>query len=307
MPIPVGQYSQQGLRITVNSLIKDPLIIPQRMLDLTRNQFMMESLLRQVPGAEAGVIGYSESAPLFADEDPSIVAEGGEIPLITGSDGIPKAAFTVKMGAGIEITREMRTRNRVDQVDRRMKQIKNTFVRVWERRMFAALLGASTLTMAASAAWGTASTNIRSDVLTALRLVREASVSGASPGPLVDDYLGFEPDTLVMSTRTEAKFFNNTSVIDIYKNSPAVKESPTFTGTLPKEFMGLTVMTSRFMADDIVWVLQRKECGGYSDEYPLETTPLYADQPRQVWRADTTRRTAIFIDQPKAVCKITGI
>lgn len=308
MPVASGNYSQQGMRITVNGLIKDPLMIRERFLKLSAQQFMMEDLLRRVPGTQSGVVGYSESAPIFASEDPEIVAEGGEIPLLVGEDGVPKAAFTVKIAGGIEITRETRDRNRIDKVNQRMRQVRNTFVRVWERRMFDALNAAPTLTQAASGLWATTTTNIRSDVLTALQAVREANLSGAAPGPNVDDYLGFEPDTLVMSTRTEAKFFNNTSVVEVYQHGGTLdKKQPMYTGTLEREFMGLRVLTSRFMADDIVWIMERKEVGGYSDERPLNVTPLYEDRPREVWRADAVRRTAIFVDQPKAAIKITGV
>lgn len=310
MPVAAGNYSQQGYRVTVNSYINDPLLVRARMLDISRNEFMMESILRNAGGNNSGVVEYEEAGPLYADSDPLLVAEGAEIPLLTGQDGIMRAAFTAKYGAGIEITQETKDRNKVSQVERRMKQVRNSFIRLWERKMFTALNTASTLTLNRSAIWSNSATNIRSDVLTAIRLVREASISGATPGPNVDDYLGFEPDTLVMSTRTEALFFNNTSVTDVYKNngsSTLGDKQPMYTGTLERDFMGLTVMRSRFMADDIVWILQRNEVGGYSDERPFQVSPLYRDNPREVWRADAVRRTAIFIDQPKAACKITNI
>lgn len=300
-----GMYSSQGVRVTVNAMIKDPLMIRGRLLDMSRNQFMMEDLLRRVPGTQSGVVQFTESAPLFAAEDPSLVAEGAEIPLITGEDGVPRAAFTVKMGAGIEITREARDRNRVDKVSQRLKQVRNTFVRAWERRMFTALESAATLTGTASASWATATTDIRGDVLTALRKVREASVSGATPGPDVDDYLGYEPDTLVMSTRTEALFFGNDTVAEVYERGSSLDpKNPRYTGTLEKEFMGLRVLTSRFMSDDFVWIMERKTVGGYSDERPLGVTPLYENKPREIWRADAVRRTAIFVDEPKAAIKL---
>lgn len=305
-----GNFSQQGYRVTVNAMLNDPLFVRARLLDISRNQFMMESLLRNAGANNSGVVVYNESESLYADEDPSIVAEGAEIPLVTVSQGIQKAAFGVKTALGIYITRETRDRNRVDTVIGDINKVKNTFVRMWERRMFQALLSAGVPTMAAPASWNLAGTNIRADVLTAMRAVREANQSGATPGPNVDDYLGFEPDTLVMSTRTEAKFFNNTSVLDVYKNngsSTLGERQPLYTGTLEKEFMGLSVMTSRFMADDIVWIMERKTVGGWSDERPLGVTPLYEDKPRETWRADAVRNSVIFIDQPKAAIKITGI
>lgn len=308
MPTAAGMYSQQGLRVAVNDYIKDPKLIGARMLDISRNQFMMEDLLRNDGGNDSGMVRFETDSPLFADSDPLIVAEGGEIPLITGSDGVPRAAFTVKYGAGIEITREARSRNKIDQIDRRMKQVRNSFVRLYEKLMFNAFNAAVTQTYAASGAWATAGTNIRMDVINASSIVREANASGTVAGPNVEDYLGFEPDTLVISTRTRDKLFGNTSITSIYGQGFTYDtKNPVYTGTLEAELVGLRVMTSRFMADNVAWVLERKTVGGYSDEYPLGVEPLYPDRPRQVWRTDVTRRTAIYIDQPKAAVKITGI
>lgn len=303
---PVGTYSSSGNRLFVNDLIKDPLLIRGRLLDMARNQFMMEDVLRRVPGTQSGVVQWSETTPLFASEDPSIVAEGGEIPLIQGEDGVPRAAFTVKIAAGIEITREARDRNRIDQVNKRLTQVRNSFVRVHERRMLSALNAAATLTMDSTLPWTTnTAAPIRSDVLTAIRTVREANASNTPGGPDVNDYLGYEPDTLVMSTRTEALFFNNDSVTEVYERGSSLDmKQPMYTGTLEKTFMGLRVLTSRFMEDDVVWIMERKTVGGFSDERPLGVTPLYEDKPREVWRADAVRRTAIFIDEPKAAIKI---
>lgn len=305
---PAGNYSQQGYRVTVNSYIHDPKLIQRRFLDIMRNQFMMETILRNDGTNNSGVVQYETDGPLFADRDPMLVAEGAEIPLVTGSDGVMKAAFTTKYGAGLQITRECQSRNKVSQIDRRMKQLKNSFIRLYERKMFTALSAAPTLTMPASAIWTLPNTNIRTDILHATEAVQEANQSGATAGPAVEDYLGFEPDTLVISTRTKSLFFANDSVIDVYeRGGPLETKNPLYVGTLEKDFMGLRVLVSRFMSDDFAWVLQRKVVGGYSDEYPLGVEPLYPDKPRQVWRTDVTRRTAMYIDQPKAAIKITNL
>src|SRR4051812_37017556 len=112
-------------------MLKDPLLIRARMLQMMDQQFIMNALLRQAPPAEAGVILYNESTPLFTDDDASVIAEAAEIPLVQGQDGVPKAAFTIKTGLGIEITIEMRNRNRIDLVTTRMTQVKNTILRHW--------------------------------------------------------------------------------------------------------------------------------------------------------------------------------
>src|SRR4051794_20578306 len=132
MPTP-AHYSGSGPRITVNAFVRDPLMIRARMIDLFDQQFVMNQLLRNAGNADAGVISYSESTPLFTDDDASVIAEGGEIPLTTGQDGIPKAAYTIKTGMGIEITQGTRDRNKVDRLNQRKAEGVKTDVGECER------------------------------------------------------------------------------------------------------------------------------------------------------------------------------
>jgi hypothetical protein len=311
-----GSYSSQGLQITINSYLKDPLLIPARMLNLAANQWIMESILRKAGTPAGGVVGYQESAPIFADSDPSILAEGAEIPLVTGSDGLPRAVWTTKLGAGIEITRETRTRNKTDVVERRMVQVTNTFVRAWELRMKAALDAAVASTGQVFNAYGTGTSGsnywddttapIRNQIIQASLLITEAMAS--TDPQQAQSPLGFIPDTLWMSVGNAARFIGNDQVNKLYLASPITGDAPLFKGTLPNEFMGLRIMRSRFLTDADIYMTQSKEVGGYADEYPYAITPMYEDKPRDsTWRSDATRRTAIFIDQPKAVLKIKTI
>lgn len=309
MPSPTT-YSNSGVRITVNAMIKDPLLIRARMLQMMDQQFIMEALLRKAPPAEAGVILYNESTPLFTDDDASVIAEAAEIPLVQGQDGVPKAAFTIKTGMGIEITIEMKNRNRVDLVTTRMTQVKNTIQRHWERRLFNALNAAvpagNTITLGATASWtgGTAgSIKIRNNLVDAMQLVREAVV----PNQGTDAYLGFEPNTLVISTRTMAAMMKDDDFRKAYEGSPLAEKNPYYTGQLEKNVMGLDIMTSRFMNDDYAFLLEKNVVGGYSDERPLNVSPTYPDNDREIWRSNVIRHTGIFIDQPLAIAKINNI
>jgi hypothetical protein len=309
VPTPTT-YSNSGVRITVNAMLKDPLLIRARMLQMMNQQFIMEALLRQAPRAEAGVILYNESTPLFTDDDASVIAEAAEIPLVQGQDGVPKAAFTIKTGLGIEITIEMRNRNRFDLVTTRMTQVRNTILRHWERRLFNALNAAvpagNVLTLAAANSWngGTAGQiKIRNNLIDAAQLVREAVV----PGQGTDAYLGFEPDTLVISTRTMAVMMKDDDFRKAYEGSPLASKNPYYTGQLEKNVMGFDILTSRFMQDDYAFLLQKNVVGGYSDERSLNVTPTYPDQDREIWRSNVIRQTGIFIDQPFAIAKINNI
>lgn len=301
MTIPV-QYSNEGMRVTVNAMIKDPLFIRGRMLRMADKQFIMEALLRKVPNTQSGVVQYEETSPQFADDEPMLVAEGGEIPLGLGQEGKIKAAATIKLARGVEITREQRDRNRYDMVNKRMTQVRNTMVRAWERRMFTLLNTHPDVATVATVgdAWSTQTAKIRNDIMDAIEAVAEAKAGQQGD----DDYLGYEPDTLVVSTRTRYNMMLNDLFAKVYEQSPLATKSPIYTGQLERDVLGLTVMVSRFMPDDVAYVMQSKTIGGYSDERPLTISPTYEDRDREVWRANVVRRTAMFLDEPKAAAKI---
>lgn len=297
-----AQYSGQGPRITVAQMVKDPLLVPRRFLKLAENEWIMEDLLRRVPNTGSGVVGYEEETPLFANDDPSIVEEGGEIPLTTGDVGVPKAVHTVKMARGVEITRETKDRNRTDRVNMVMSQVRNSFVRTWENRFFSAMNSAVTQSVAADAVWTTnPNSTIRKDILDAVQTVSEAAVAGATNSPL-----GFVPDVLVLSRVNMYDLLRNEDFSKHYQGNVA-DQNIQFTGKLPDKILGLNVLVSRFLPAGTAYVMERKTLGGFSDERPLSATPLYEDRDRELWRSNIVRRSAVFIDQPKAACKITGI
>lgn len=308
MPTP-GTYSGTGTRVTVNMMIKDPLLIRARFLQMAQQQFIMEALLRRESPAEAGVLEYFESTPLFTDDDAAVIAEAAEIPLTTGNDGTPKVAFTVKTGLGIEISQEMRDRDQLGRLTTRMTQVRNTIVRHWERRLFNALNAAvpagNTITLAGANSWngGSGTISIRNNLIDAMTLVREA----ITPNQGTDAFLGFEPDTLVISTRTMTAMLKDTDFRKAYEGSPLAEKNPYYTGSLEKNVMGLEILTSRFMNDDYAFVVEKKTVGGYSDERPLQVSPTYPDPDREVWRSNVIRRTAVFVDQPLAIAKIDNI
>lgn len=307
MPTQVT-YSGQGPRLTVNSMLVDPLMIRARMLQMMTQQFIMEALLRNAPATQSGAVVYAESNPLFASDDAAEIAEGGEIPLGQIQVGNPKVAVTRKTGLGVEITREMRDRNRIDMVQLSMDQVRNTMVRNWERRMFTAFDAAATQTgmVIGGSAWSNpASGFARRDILAATKAVTEAVVPNLDPNNQ-QDFFGFVPDTLVISTTSMYNLMQSTDFVQLYLGGDIADRNPYYTGQLERKVLNLDVMTSRFVAPNTSYVLQSNVLGGYSDERPMGVTPLYADLPREVWRADVIRRTAIFVDQPFALAKIVS-
>lgn len=298
---------QDGPRLTVSAIIKQPTLIPARMRNLLANQFIVDSLLRTLPRTQSGAYIYEEGTPLFADGDAAIVEEFGEIPYITGSVGERKVALTVKRALALKISQEMVNRNDIDRVNTQQKQIKNTMIRTWDNAFFGALLAHPDIpSLVATSTWASAGAKIRTDISEARALIEEATFPGQT-----ENYYDFNPDTLVIGTATRTDLIQSDDFTKVYNaTSATATQSPSYTGTLPGDFVGLNILVSRTMdrlAPGKALLLERKTLGGIGDERPTSTTPLYEDKPRESWRSDTVRQSAIVIDQPKAAAWITGV
>ena len=306
MPTKAIVSVQDGLRVTVAAMVKSPTIIPARIISDLQQEFIIDALLRTLPRTTSGSYEYNESTPLFADGDAEIVEEFGEIPTIGGKMGERKVAFTLKRALALMVSQEMVNRNNVDRVNTQIKQIRNTMVRTWETAFFLALLNHPDVqTMAAAAAWSAVGAKIRVDMAEGRKLI-----SKAAPLSDPDNYYGFKADTLVIGEDTETDLITSDDFVKVWRDSPIVASGPEFTGTLPGSFVGLKIMRSRELdrlAPGKALLLESKTVGGIGDERPLSATPLYPDKPRETWRTDTVRQSAVVIDQPKAALWITGV
>lgn len=297
---------QDGPRVTVQSMIKNPTIVPARVITDLEQMFITNALLRKLPPTDSGMVQYDESTPLFADGLAEIVEEFGEIPTIGGRLGARKVVFTLKRALAILVSVEMRNRNNIDRVNKQIKQVRNTMVRSWETAFFQALLAhPDVLSYNVTNLWDTVNGKPQLDISEASLLVENAA-----PTEDPDNYFGFEPDTLVIGKRTKTDLIQNDKFNALFRQSPLTNIAPEYKGTLPGEFYGLKIMVSREMdrlAPNKALLLEAKTVGGISDERPLSATPLYEDKPRETWRSDTVRQSAIAIDQPKAAVWLNNI
>lgn len=302
MPTRVQSF-QDGQRVTVNTLIKNPTVIPRRIISMLEQAFLVDSILRKADSVPSGVVTYEESTPLFADTDVEIVEEYGEIPAAMGSDGIPRTARTVKRALALKISEEMRRRNKMDRVNTQMVQIKNTMVRAWEDAFLAIVLNhPSVQTVAATTAWDSSSSKIRFDLGEAAKLIVKSSSDTQA-----NNRFGFNPDTLVIPEDTKWDFLASDEVNKVFEQNPLAAQAPRYTGELPGRFYGFRVVSSWRLPATKAILLQSGIVGGVADERSLEATDLYEDKPRETWRADVVRQSAVFLDQPKAAAIITGI
>lgn len=299
--------STDGPRITVAAMTKNPTIIPRRILNTLENQFIADSVLRRLPPTQSGAYVFEESTPLFAEGDAPVVAEFGEIPLISGRAGARKVAVTVKRALGLQISIEMKNRNDVDKVNTQITQIRNTFVRTWETAFLNSLLLHPDIhRIPVGTPWDDPLSNIREDLIEGSNAIENSSLAGDPD----EDFFGFSPDTMVIGRNVRDALMLSEDFNKAYVDNKA-DESVLYTGKLPGRFFNVSsFLVSREMdrlAPDGALLLEKKTVGGIGDERALRSTPMYEDPNRETWRSNTVRQSAVVIDQPKAACLFENV
>jgi len=290
--------ASDGLRVTVNDLMKSPRVIPRRILDLMQNNFIADAILRNAGSNDAGVVQFWQSQPLFADYNSSIREEWGEYQIVTTSDGLPSIATSVDRGLSLKVSDEMRRRNSIDRVNTQIVQIKNTLTRDWDLAFQTSIINsvATVVDVSGTRPWdGTGTTpTIRKDILTAKKAIRTAVSTNQT-----NNYFGFMPDTIVMSPLGEYDIEADPTFNTIYEGNIA-DEDLTYTGKLPNKILDLDPLVSLTWPDNYVLICERKTIGFISDEVSLRATPMYRDEVHKSWRTDVNRQSLMGIDQPLA-------
>lgn len=295
---------QDGPQITVSDIVKDPVVVPRRIVDITAQRFIADKLLRKGPNAVSGVVKFYQSNPLFTMVPSEVVGEFGQFPVAYNDLGQLLLTQTAKRGLGLRISLEMVNRNDIDAVNLMVNQVSNTMVRDWDGVFMAACLAAcssSGHTVAASHAWTSATANPRKDISEAKLQIIDSTVPGTET-----EKMGFTPDTLVLNVADVTSLESNNTPWAPWVGNVA-NLSPAVTGQLPYKLFGLDTWQTWHIPAGTALVLERTTIGFISDETPLQSTPLRWIPDTEEYRTNTKRRSAIGIDQPLAMCTITGI
>ena len=297
-----------GGRFTVSDLVKNPLFIPTKLKEMIENQFIAETLLRNAGKNEGGVVAYHEGDPTFTEDDVQALAEFGEIPVTTVRGGVPRTAHSILNSLAVRVTKQMIDKNQIDLVNKQITALKNTFIRFNDRQAKALFESAAVPTLPVPAAWDGPNGKPRTDLARAIEQIATAAPTDAT----ADEYYGFEPDTIIVHPGLLATLMDNEQILKVYQGNVA-NESIAYTGAIPGELMGLTVLKSRTFPIDKVLLLERGTVGFYSDTRLLQFTPTYPEGngpnggPRETWRTDATHERAVALDQPKAALWLTGL
>lgn len=296
--------SNTGPRITIQTLLKNPLFIPARILELLDGQFIDDVLLRYE--GDSSTVAYEEGASVFLDGEIEELIEFDEIPVLGTQRGLPRLAVATKKGAGVRISEDMRREGNVAAVNRQILALTNSMIRARFVAMRQVLLNPAIPTIPAAAAWDTANGRPRRDIALAMEVVNSAGDTAE------ETTHGYEADTTVMPSSLTPVVLDNEDFLKVYRGNLA-SENVAYKGKLPQDVMGTLGLTARFWPSDRVLVCQRKTVGFYTDPRPLEVTGLYPEGngpnggPTESHRSDATMKRAVGIDQPLAACWITGV
>lgn len=148
-----------------------------------------------------------------------------------------------------------------------------------------------------------------------MRDIRRAKrmISSAKAPDRKDALMGYKPDIIVMNDATlDAALFHE-SVQKFYTGSAAVN-NPIYLGITPNVIGGLRVVTSQFIPEGDVYIMQSGVAGFVSDADALTVTSMYSEfgengfgGANQSWRVDAFRNRIIAVDNPLAVVKLIGV
>ena len=303
MPV-AARTSMDGPRITVSALLKDPLVIPELILDMSQNRFIVDAVLRQAGEAQSGAVRYSESTPMYADGAPEIREEFGEVPVVPTSVGMPRVVFSHERAMAIAVSDAMRRRMVVDPVTRQLRQVRNTMVFSWNTAFYSAVVAnANVQTLAVGNPWASSNATIRADIANAVSLVETAQLTSTIG---FSQFLGFEADTMIINYGSKNTLLQSDQFAKPYVGDIA-SENLQYTGVLPNKIFNLDVLLSHQVPAGNALILQRQECGFIADELPYQASPMYRDEKTKSSRSDVQRAAAIGLDQPLSIVVLSGV
>jgi hypothetical protein len=300
-PNPMGpgfSIDANGL-VTVSAFVRSPTVALRTIGAITEKRLFSDRFFGGGPTPEGGAVAYEEidgESFLFVNGEPQEILPGKEFPLVEPNAGVPQAARVTKRGLAFHVTDEAVRRNNVSVVTRGIRQTVNTMVRAYDglavSLMNAAVAATKTPTYAASAFWSNVSTDIFADIENARYLVE-------------GNDLGLEVDSIILNTIHGPYLRNNTKFRDLLPRENMVES-----GVHRSSMSGVARIQDWYFTNAVptnqAWLGVRGEAGKVSNEVPLNTKTIRRDETES-WLIKTGRTAVQYIDNPKALVKITGL
>lgn len=299
-----------GGGVTIHDIKGNPMWIPNKVIELLADQFIEEVWLRDAGPNPNGLVGFRTARPIFLDQDIADLVEFEEIPIAAGARGIPMIAVGTRKGLGVRVSKDMIDEGNLLEVQDQITQLVNTFIRSRALALRTLLESNAIPTIAAGAAWDTSNGRPGKDIANAEEVVASANVGQVADA---EDEFGYVADTISLSASLKPTLMGNDNFTSIYNRDSLVSEDIRYTGKFPGQIGGLDPVAARYWPKNKVLVGMRKKAGFYSDTRPLQSTGLYPEGngpnggPTESWRSDTTAKRVMGIDNPLALCWITGV
>lgn len=288
------QVTKDSQKITVRAFLKRQSLLQRAMTDISKKGFIADALLATGYPVAGGVVPYTRSETIYLDRDPEVIEELAEYPIAPFAPLQLLEERAKKYGLKTVISEEAVRRSVMPEIPRALTKLSNTIIRYVDGLFLTKLVNDPDInTRAAAAAWTSSATTIFNDIEEARSDIRL-------------QFEGYVPDTLVLHPSKIPALTTNDKIAQAYNNAQAPR-NPIFTGQLPPLF-GLDIFyTPNLPSANTALLMQRKMIGGIADEVPLEVKSLPFDEDTDAYWIKGRRVVATFLQEPKAVTKITGI
>jgi hypothetical protein len=289
---PLGPPTMSGTTYSVDLALQQPTRVTRTVMDLTLQRFFADRVFTNSGGVTGGAVVYDVvlTNDIYLERDIGRVAPGGEFPIVTSLRRAPQVAAVEKWGGKFFVTDEARDRNDVSVYTRHIRQLANTIVRKINQRAVEVLNAAVTANSrtATGHSWGSVITT-------------GSSATNANAWPAAD----------FAAAQYQAEVEEMGVVYDLWVLNPAQYLSlATIYGNFLGELLdslGLSVFVTNRVAAGTAFAVAEGQVGQMRIEQPLATeTWRDADGRQQTW-TQTSVRPVMFVDNPLAVIKFSGL
>ncbi|TIC78784.1 hypothetical protein [Nocardioides sp. GY 10127] len=299
-----------GTTLSLDVYLNNPVYFARLAADLTKTRPIGGDLLKgRVDVTGSGSLLFEGLDSLFADQDPGVVAQLGDYPLVTTSNGTPSVAETVKNGLATEFSDELASRGRFDELSKKTKKLTNSVAKLFDTTVTTAVTSSVTATTAATATFDNASGNGFRDIQVARAKIEEAGDAigvAYNPDvvacrPLIFAYVVEQLVRIGALQSAEALVANATGIVFSAADGMTYLRASASFGSGTKVFVADSTMLGGIATENLG--------GGYTK---MGTDPLDAEvkvireDKRDGWHIQARKVAVPFVTDPAAGIWITG-
>ena len=287
----------------VHQFLRRPALVARRLQQLTDLSFIADLLLTgKADATGTGALMVEEDGELFLDDDPEVIAPGGEYPLVTADEVGAYLIALRKKGFDSEVTDEKIARTPTDALKRILTLMANTMIRDFDRVSMAVIASKVAGTYAASGVW-TDGGRIVEDILLADATEEERE-------------RGYAYNAVVLKPTDYAKV-----VASLVKDGmmPREQGNPLLAGARSFDFLGKRIIKSMYSPFADPLLVDTDNLGGVGTEnigspgysrtdkgVEVKTWRPTGRDDNDSWRLRARRVAVPYVTAPAAAVRVTG-